>query len=176
MGLTDVFKSIQESLSFSKTVEIYGIRFELRLLSFEEELKTESMPTDNIDPIVFYGETRLQTLSCAVKSINGEIVPSVIEIKEGEKIQGSLYIKNFISTLPIKIIENLFDAYTDMKEEAEDKLTKEMKYNWFKTPEQREADNKEKKAEKSVERDKNKEENEEKINLVPIPKPPEENE
>jgi len=152
MGLTDVFQSIQKSLSFTKAVEISGIKFDLGLLSFEEDTKTDILPQENIEPLVYYNEMRIQTLSYAIKSINGEPVPAVVDIKKGdivEKKQGSLFVKEFLSTLPVKIIEQLFDVYIDLKEESEATLEKEIKYNWFKTPEQREEESKKKKEEPS---------------------------
>jgi len=151
MGLTDVFQAIQKKFSFSKVVEISGIKFELSILSFDQEQKSESFPQGDADPLAYYNETRRYTLSHAIRSIDGEIVPEVVETKNGgktEKIQGSLYVKGVLSSLPVKIVEQLFDAYVDIKEEYESMLDKELKYNWFKTPEQRDAERKIKTDEK----------------------------
>lgn len=176
MGLADVFQAIQKKLSFSKVVEISGIKFELGLLTFEQESKSESFPQGDADPLAYYNETRRYTLSYAIRSIDGEIVPAVVETKNGdktEKIQGSLYVKNILSALPVKIVEQLFDAYIDIKDEFEDVLDKELKYNWFKTPEQRDAERKSKSAESKEPEEsaeKEPEDTEEPIKLVEIPK------
>jgi len=179
MGLTDVFQAIQKKFSFSKVVEISGIKFELSILSFDQELKSESFPQGDADPLAYYNETRRYTLSHAIRSIDGEVVPEVVEIKNGskiEKIQGSLYVKGVLSKLPVKIVEQLFDAYIDIKEEYEGMLDKELKYDWFKTPEQRDAERKSKTEEKSDSEEPKSEDSaqateEAPINFVEIPKP-----
>jgi len=174
MGLTDVFQAIQKKLSFSKVVEISGIKFELGLLSFEQESKSESFPQGDADPLAYYNETRRYTMSHAIRSIDGEAIPAVVEVKNGdkvEKLQGSLYVKNLLSTLPVKIVEQLFDAYIDLKDEYEGVLDKELKYDWFKTPEQRDAERKSKTSEgKEPEEPSDTEDTEEPIKLVEIPK------
>jgi hypothetical protein len=180
MGLADVFQAIQKKLNYTKDIEISGIKFELGLLSFEQEMKSESIPQDDMDPLVYFNETRLQTLSYAVKSINGESVPEVVEIKTGdktEKIQGSLFVKASISKLPLKITEQLFDAYIDHKDESEASLDKELKYTWFKTPEQREEERKKKTEERAAEKSEEKSDNvpdEKPIAYTEIPKPADE--
>ena len=150
MGLSDVLLSIQKKFDFKKAVEISGIKFELGILTFEEELKSESFPQGDTDPLAYYNETRRYTLSHAIKSINGEAIPAVVETKNGDKtdkMQGSLYVKGILSSLPVKMIEQLFDAYVDLKDEFEGMLDKELKYNWFKTPEQRDEERKNKSTE-----------------------------
>jgi hypothetical protein len=177
MGLSDVFQSIQKSLSFSKTAEISGIKFELKLLTFEQELNTEALPSDEMDPLTYYNQTRLQTLSYAVSSINGEIVPAIVEIEgSSEKMKGNLYVKKFLGTLPIKVIEQLFEIYIDLKEEVEAKMDKDLKYNWFKTPEQRATEKNKKEPEEKVESPKEQGTAEEDIKLREIKVPPEEDE
>jgi hypothetical protein len=180
MALTDVFQAVQKSLSFKKTAEISGIKFELGLLSFEEEIKAESLPQEGVDPLAYYNEARLQTLSYAVKSINGEDVPSVVDIKEGEasvKKQGSIVVKEFLSSLPLKIIDKLFEVYTDLKDQTEEDLQGKVKYNWFKTPEQRkEEENKKRNQEKTPEEPlpESPEQEDEEIRLREIRESPEE--
>jgi hypothetical protein len=178
MGLPDVFQSIQKKLNFRKVVEISGIKFELGILTFEEELKSESFPQGDTDPLAYYNETRRYTLSHAIKGINGETVTEVVEVKNGDKtdkIQGSLYVKNLLSTLPVKMIEQLFDAYIDIKDEFESMLDKDLKYNWFKNPEQREEERKNKSS-GSTETPKPEEkpaDDTAPIKFTEIPKPPE---
>jgi len=149
MALSDVFQAIQKKLNFTKTAEIDGIVFELGLLTFDEELKSEVMPQENLEPLVYFNQSRLQTLSYAIKAINGEAVTAVVEIKTGDKVekkQGSLYVKELLNTLPLKLIEHLFDIYVDLKEELDGTIDNSIKYNWFKTPEQREEDEKKRRA------------------------------
>jgi hypothetical protein len=154
MNLVDVFQSIKAKLSFSKVVEIAGIKFELSLLSFEQETKTDYMPQDDVDPVAFFNENRLRTLSYAVKSVNGEVISDVVELVvdgKPEKIQGSLFVKDLLSKLPVKLIEQLFDVYVDLKEQTDASLEKDLKYNWFKTPEKREEERKNKRGGKEPE-------------------------
>jgi hypothetical protein len=177
MGLSDVFQSIQSKLSFSKSVEISGIKFELRLLSFDQEIKAEAAPSPDTEPMAFFNESKLQTLSFAVKSIDGETVPDIVETKKGditEKMQGSLFVKGFLSSLPSKVIDQLFDTYVDMKDQADTDLDKSFKYEWFKTPEQREEDARKRRTNAEEETTKKEETSEEKeIKFTEIKEPPE---
>jgi len=180
MGLSDVFQAIQKKVTFSKEVEISGVKFVLGLLTFEQEMKTEAVPQENMDPLVYYNETRRYTLSHAIKSVDGEVVPDIVEVKTGdkiEKVQGVIYLRGFISTLPVKMVEQLFDAYIDIKDEFEGMLDKELKYTWFKTPEQRDAERKDrssgdKEPEEGPETSEDSSESKP-IKLVEIPKPSE---
>jgi hypothetical protein len=178
MALTDVFQAIQQNLGFKKTVEISGIKFEMGLLTFDEEMKSDAFPQDEMEPLVFYNQTRLQTLAYSIRSINGEKIPAVVEIKNGdaiEKKQGSLYVKEFLSRLPIKVIEQLFDVYIDIKDQAESSIGKEMKYDWFKTPEQREKERDKKEENVNESKDESSGSSEEKeIEFREVNEPPEE--
>ncbi len=136
MALADILQAVQKRFTFSKEVEFDGIKFEIAVLSFEQEMKTDSLFSSDDDTFSYYNQVRLQTLSYAVKGINGETIPEVVE--EGEtKIQGNLYVKKILSSLPVKLVEQLFDVYVDLKEESESSLNNALKYNWFKSPETR---------------------------------------
>lgn len=178
MGLTDVFQDIQKKFSFTKSVEISGIKFEIGMLTFEQELKTESFSQAETDPLAYYNEVRRYTLSNAIRSINGEAIPAVVEVKNGDstdKIQGTLYMKDILSKMPVKIVEQLYDVYVDFKDEFEGILEKDIKYNWFKTPEQRETERKKKTEENKNETEKSEAEKSEEppIKFTEIPKPAE---
>jgi hypothetical protein len=49
-------------------------------------------------------------------------------------------VREFLITLPDKIVEQLFDVYVDLKDQSDSTLTAQLKYDWFKTPEQREKE------------------------------------
>lgn len=143
MSLSDVFSSIQSKLLFTKDVEVGGIKFKIGLLTYEEEVKTNSLPDNDSNPLAYFSEMRMLTLSYAIKEINSEVVPAVVETKKDETVEkkeGPIAVREFLITLPDKIVEQLFDVYVDLKDQSDSTLTAQLKYDWFKTPEQREKE------------------------------------
>jgi hypothetical protein len=145
--LDELFSSIISKVSYSKEAEISGIKFKLKPLTFEEDQKISSYPDEGENPIVFYDKTKIKILSYSIYEINEEKIPDIIETKEGDKTvtkEKSIYLVEKLSTIPTKITDSLFDIYIDFKEEIEKKISKEIKYDWFKTPEQRDQERKDK--------------------------------
>ena len=149
--LDDLFSSITNEVTIKKEVVLKGITFKMRVLSFDEDQKISSYPEDGENPVAFYYRMKIKVLSYAIESINGEVIPEIIEVPEGDKTitkERSLYLVDKLSKLPTKITDSLFDIYIDFKEEQEKNISEDIKYEWFKTPEQREKDRKKKAEEK----------------------------
>jgi hypothetical protein len=155
----DALKELSQKLNYTKEVIIGDMKFEISLLTYEEEQKVSSLPKEEEEPLLFYEKTRSQILSYSIRKINGIEIPLIVEVEiDGKKEQKerSIYIKEeIISKIPIKIIDILFDAYIDFKEEIESKIEKEINYKWYKTPKEREKEReqrlkKEEKEEESI--------------------------
>lgn len=176
----DIANLIRSKLVFTKDLEVSGIKFGLGLLSLEEEQKSSALSTatNMEDTMTYYNEIRRGLLSFAVKALNGEVLPDVLEVEGGTK-ERAIYIRELLATLPSKIIDQLFEAYVDLREEAESKLDSTVAFQWYKTPAQREEERKVKESEaaKKAEDDSKKEEENiesKDIKLTPIPKPDDE--
>lgn len=164
MSLDAVLAEVQNSYVFEKEVTIKGIKYVLRVLDSESERKVNEVvkSEDVSDDVEEYMKViRSELLSRAIVSIKDQPVPDVVEVKDkgedGEektkKIDKAIYLKGFLKGLPGTVLSSLFDAYIDAREEQEEAISKEMRYDWFKTPEQREEERK-KELEKSEEEEK----------------------
>lgn len=147
MSFQELLKSLKESVDFKKTVEIAGHKIEIGLLTLEEEYKANSDDEDseNLDGLEYVNSIRKRLLSYSIRSIDGEIIPPIVDVEEnGEKIklEKSLYVRNVLDNFPALIIDKLFEVYTDIREESDENIKNKIKYDWFKTPEEREEDNK----------------------------------
>ena len=139
MSLQDLLKSVEQSYSFRKVATVKGVEYGLQVLSIDQEriVNAAVMPLkDEDDPDAYFKDLKKQVLSRAIVSLNGEDLPGVVEL-DGERKDRSLFLIGFLSKVPESILEALFDAYIDLREESEQAVEKEMKYDWFKTPEQR---------------------------------------
>ena len=175
MDLEKILKEVNSKFDFRKTVEINGIKFELGLLSLDEEQKTSAISVEDTNVMSYYVETQKLLISFAIKKINDEEIPEIVKVEENEQTitkEKSIYLREFIARLPTRVIDQLYDVYVDLKEESESNIEKEMKYKWFKTPEEREKERKEKEVEEAKKREED--ENNKEIKLRKIEEPPEE--
>jgi hypothetical protein len=146
MSIKDVLASVKSSFTFKKEVKIAGNSYELSVLSMEQEKKVNGYldGLNQEDSVNYLNELRKSLLSESITAINGTTVDKVVSDVdiEGKEIKKdkAIFLKEFLSDLPSIVIAQLFDAYVDVKEQQEDMLKKEMKYDWFKTPAQREKE------------------------------------
>lgn len=137
MSLNQVLKDVREKFSYRKTVTLRGIEFVIGLLDYDENQKVSSLPDDEVDPMVYMNDIRRQTLAYAVKAINGEEIPDVVQVNENESKEKAVYLKELLGNFPMKVTDQLFDAYVDLKEQSDKEIETEMQFEWFKSPEQR---------------------------------------
>lgn len=150
-------KKIEKQFKNCKEVIVNDVKFEISLLTYAEERQVNSIPKEEEDPLAFYERVRVQVLSYSIKKINGIEIPEIVEIEENGKKESkerAIYIRdNILKGMPSKVVDILFDAYVDFKDEIEDKLGKSIKYEWYKTPEQRQLE-----KEQKLKKEENKEE------------------
>lgn len=141
MSLQDVLKAVQDSYAFKKTATVKGIPYGIKVLNVDQEklVNVAVSALNEEDPAAYIRELRKEILSRAIIEIQGEPVPEVVEVQEGKKDK-AIFLKEFFGTLPDTVIEKLFDAYVDLREESQKAIENEMQYDWFKTPEQRQKE------------------------------------
>lgn len=146
MSLKEIFSSVKESFKFKKNVTIKDITYELTVLSMGQERKV-NLYLDGLkqdDSLEYLNELKRSIVSEAITATNGESFGKTIKDtdKDGKEIEKdkTIFLKEFLSDIPSGIVTELFDAYIDIKDQSDDMLKKEMKYDWFKTPEQREKE------------------------------------
>lgn len=147
MSLDDVIAKINEALDFRKTGTVAGIEFELSVLSLREEQILNDIDSDELDGISYFNEMRKTALSFAISKIDGVDVPDIVSTKDdqGNPVtkERPIYLREFMDKIPSKAVEELFEMYIDLREEAEDKMDKQMEFKWYKDPTVRAEERKE---------------------------------
>lgn len=172
MGFKDSLLKIKSKLDYRKTVEVGDSKIEIGLLSIFEEQKLSAEKTDESDEdgSIYLNEIRKKLLSYAIKKVDGDELPNVIEeTKDGvtSKKTKEMYLIEVLGSYPASLITYLFDAYVDLRDETDNKFKDVFKFDWYKTPEQREAEEKER-LQAEREKQENPEKKEEKIEFREI--------
>lgn len=141
MSLLDVIKKLEEKITFKKEATVGGVKFEISLLTYEQDQFISAIPEEGDNPLSYYEKSRAKILSYAIQSIDDEVIPDIVEIKVGDKtetIEKALYVRNeIINKIPPTMMERLFEIYIDFKDEIDTQLNGAVEYKWYKTPEQR---------------------------------------
>jgi len=185
MSFKDSLSKIKDKLDYRKSVEVDSILIEIGLLNVYEEqkLNAEKMDESDTDGTIYLNEIKKKVLSYAIKKIGGELIPNIVEeTKNNEVIKKvkEVYLLEQLSQFPTALIDYIFDAYIDLKDESDTKFKDVFKFDWYKTPEQREEERKVKQEELRKQEEKesnNKKENEEDKPIVfkKLKEEPEEN-
>jgi len=143
MPIPDSIKKLQMKFQYRTEAEIGGVKFGLQVLSLNEEQRVQATPSEDMEGMAFYSEMQKNMLSYAIRTIDGEELPEVVE--DGERGANSskeraVYVKELLNTLPNKVTDTLFDVYVDLREQKEEEINKSLSYSWYKTPEQREKE------------------------------------
>jgi hypothetical protein len=154
MLFSDVLKSLEEKFTFRKKATFGGIPFEIALINYEQDQMINSIPDEGESPLSFYEKTRAQILSYAIVNIKGEEIPSIVEVTDGNvpvTKEKAIYVRELLKKLPPKVVEQIFEVYIDFKEEIDNRLSTEVEYKWYKTPEQRKEErDKKEREEKNI--------------------------
>jgi len=153
MAIAESLKSLQMKLAFRKDATIAGNRYTLQVLSLRDEQRVSSLPTDGIDGIAFFNELQKAVLSHALRAVDGEEIPDIVEVDDGGKKstkERAVYVREFLDSLPSIVIENLFSVYGDMRDEKENDINSSLTYSWYKTPKQREEERRKKEEEEEA--------------------------
>lgn len=136
MALKDVFAGIKKSFTLTKKVEFAEIDliFELETLTSQEEIKVLEAIKD-ISDVGYLDSLKKATLAFSIKKVNNDEVPSVIESldEKGQKIMESkfLFMSKEIDSWSSSLRDSLFDAYSSLQSELEEKIEKGIKFDKF---------------------------------------------
>jgi hypothetical protein len=160
MGFLEALKSIKEKVSYTKEVDFLGSKLCLGLLSVSDEQKISSLQNTGVDGSVavidtteYFRDFKKRILSIAIKRVDSMVIPEVvIDHEDGKETQTKktkeVFLYDYLSTFPTAMVDNLFEAYLDFKEECGEKIEKDFKWDWYKTPEEREEEYQKKLREK----------------------------
>lgn len=148
MDLSALLDSVKKSVEFRKEITVFGIVYNMGILTLEEEQKANlDSNLEDLEGIEYLNQMKINVLSYAIKGLNGEILAPIVEVTKEEdslKQDRAQFIKSLLAQMPSGVINQLFEFYADIKEESDDKIDKQTKCEWFKTPKERqkELDNK----------------------------------
>lgn len=144
MPIPDSIRKLQMKFQYRTEAEIAGVKFGLQVLSLNEEQRVQSTPSENMEGMAFYSEMQKAMLSYAIRQVDDEELPDVVE-EEGpdgkpRSKERPVYVRELLDTLPNKVTDTLFDVYVDLREQKEEEINNSLSYSWYKTPEQREVE------------------------------------
>lgn len=170
MSLDDLLKKVEKNFSFRKDCKVNGTKFTLGLLDFDESIKLSELSEgedgeggESKDPLGYYNKVMRRTLSYAIKAVDDEEIPEIVETEvNGKKanISRPVYLRNFLDRMPSTVISNIFEVYIDFKAEIDNKLKDNLEYDWFEEPKEEGGDGKED-SDKKGSKDSNEEDKEE---------------
>lgn len=140
MNFNDVLKKIKTNFSPRKKVDFdeAGLHFELEPLTAEEEIKILESCKD-VEDNQYIETLKRHSLACSIKKINDIELGKDVEYEEnGKKVSRSkfLYMLDFLSQWPSSLIDLLFDAFTNMSKEIENKIIVGAKFERFNVSEE----------------------------------------
>jgi len=148
--LSDVLKTIKSHYSKRKTIDFEeaDLHVEVEPLTSLEEIKILEASKD-VEGSQYIEALKRNSLACAIKKINDfDLNKSDLEYEDenGEKKEKSkfLFMTEYLSEWPSSIIDILFNAFTEMQTEVEDKIKKDAKFERFKMSEKPTEDQPEK--------------------------------
>lgn len=151
MAIAESLKKLQMKLVHRKDAFVGGAKYTLQVLSLKEEQRIQAIPMEGVDTITFFNDMRKSILAHAIRAVDGEEIPDIIEVEgpDGSKTtrERAVHMREFLEDLPEAVVDNLFQIYGDMREEKEQEISKSVTYSWYKTPEQRDKERKLKETE-----------------------------
>lgn len=134
MNLQEAFGNIKKSLSISKKIDIGEYSVVLEPLTSEEEVKTLEACKD-LDGHMYLVGFKLHTLAYAIRALNGERLPNEFDSldENGKSIKKTRYlaIVDILSSWDTALRDTLYDAYSDLLLELDDKIKKTTKFTRF---------------------------------------------
>ena len=148
MDLSNILDTIKNRFDFRKEVEVNNTKFVLGLLNFKEEQALASIDQNQFEGVAYFNETRKTLLAFAIKKVDDNEIPAIVSLKDTEgkdtTKEKAVYLRELLDAIPTWVIEQLFDMYVDLREEADANMDKSIKYKWFKEPAVREKERQDK--------------------------------
>jgi hypothetical protein len=121
-------EKIVSSTTKSKEVQVLDTKLTIRLLTASEEMAIQDAIAE-LDGLNFLLKTKQETLGHSIIKIDGEEIPSEVEVDNGVKIQKSIFLKNnFLTSLPQSAVDSIFQAYLVLQLESQDETKNQIKY------------------------------------------------
>jgi hypothetical protein len=134
LNITDIVNKAFSAPELTTNVEINGIKFKLGASSNKDAFAVadllEKSRYNKEDALAVMAEVRIKTIAAALISINGEVIPQVVE-KDGEKLDKMMYLYGELTQWPTTLITNLFNIISDFKDRERTTVMKSVKYEWF---------------------------------------------
>lgn len=132
-NLQDILKSIKKEFSERKTVDFdkEDIHIEIEPLTSKEEVIVLESVKD-VEDAEYLEALKRYTMACSIKKINDmDLDVDDVEVEEGKTKSKFLFMVDYLADWPSGLIDLLFDAFTNMQKNVEDKIKKSAKYERY---------------------------------------------
>jgi len=129
-----ILQSIKGHFSQRKKVDFEeeDLHFEIEPLTSKEEVIILESCKD-IGESEYIEALKRHTLACSIKKVNEqEITENEIEYEPGKSKSKFLFMLDYLAEWPSGLIDLLFDAFTHMQREVEDRIKSSAKFERFK--------------------------------------------
>lgn len=130
----NILKSIKGNFSKRKKIDFdeEDLHFEIEPLTSKEEVVVLESCKE-VGESEYIEALKRHTLACSIKKVNEmEITEDEIEYEEGKSKSKFLFMKDYLAQWPSGLIDVLFDAFTHMQREAEERIRTNAKFDRFK--------------------------------------------
>lgn len=137
MSLQESLGKIKSNFSQRKNIDFdeEGLHFEIEPLTSKEEVVVLESIKD-IDESEYIEALKRHTVASSIKKVNEDEIPDEILDEDGNSKSRFLYMVEYLSNWPSGLIDVLFDAFTNMQKEIEDRINTNAKFERFKLSEQ----------------------------------------
>lgn len=139
MLLKSLLESVNKQFRVRKSVDFeeFNIHVELMIMTTVEEI-TVHASLKEYEGGEYFEALKRHTLAMAIRKFNDMELNDTIEYEEGSEIKSKsrfLYLVDYLKEWPSLILDKLFEAYTNMTLETEDRARKTMKFETYKLAE-----------------------------------------
>jgi hypothetical protein len=135
MDITSIINKAFAVETLTRKVEINGLTFVLGAASNKDETtiaelfnKAQKTPEDSMS---YLGDVRARSIASVLRSINGEVIPDIVELPDGTKVERIVYLAKEISKWPASLVATLFTVTNDFNKMVKNNLRKTVKYEWY---------------------------------------------
>ena len=135
MNLQKIFSSIKQTLTITRDVTIGDYTITLSPLTAEQEIEVMEACKD-FDGAAYLVGFKLHTIAYAVCKMNGEEIPSEVELsgtddQKPSKMTRHLFLLKMFQTWESAIRDMVYEVYSDLLLELDDKIEKTAKFKRF---------------------------------------------
>ena len=132
MNLASALQNLNEMFTIKRTVtlETINMTLELKTLTALDEVKVLESCKD-FEGSQYVQMLKRNSLAYSIQGVNGVPLDDEIQVSENEKLSKFMFLCGYLDTWPSAIRDLLFEVFTDMNVEVENKVKESMKFERY---------------------------------------------